>query len=197
LAAAQGAGAWASDELEAGLDKVEVATARTAPGTAPEPDLAPGTHEAEMYFSYVCTTPYAREAVAEAVKLGNALLQAAGGWKPAAQAIRAWWSANKDDHFAGLFDEKLDGLLDHLLLAQLRKTATQGVDPKCHGEVGERVKSKPHPSLRGHLEGHWGRSGMTLPRGVFFSARKCRMSCSKGWCRCPLPRCRSTCQTAR
>jgi hypothetical protein len=79
------------------------------------------------------------------------LLKSAGGWKQAATEMRAWWAANKADHFEGLFDEKLEGLLDHLFLDQLRKTAKNRVDPKYNGEVGETVKFKPHPSLRGHL----------------------------------------------
>ena len=67
-------------------------------------------------------------------------------------ALRRGWRDKGGDHFAGLFDKRLDDHLPSDLLTWVRKVAQEGVDAQYRGTQRARVQATPHPSLKDHVE---------------------------------------------
>ncbi|CAE7258876.1 unnamed protein product, partial [Symbiodinium microadriaticum] len=111
----------------------------TGPTQSPPPSwlpasLAPEVEDATYrYLETVQDVQYSLEAWNKAVAAGTDLLRACGGWRPAVGALRRGWRDKGGDHFAGLFDKRLDDHLPSDLLTWVRKVAQEGVDAHYRG----------------------------------------------------------------
>ena len=112
----------------------------------------PGLQQAVAYLEVLLASPeYTREAIPPAVAAGDELLEAAGGWKEAGEALRQAGRLRFGNHFEGLFDSKLDGLIDKLLVEYVRKVAAEGV-PARHQGPRFGMSSKPHASAANYMD---------------------------------------------
>ena len=94
---------------------------------------------------------YDKSKVAELVVLGDELLRAAGSVEEAGASIAtAWWESH-GYHMRGIFDPKLDQLIDKNLLDYARQVANHGVRARYRGPKVRR-KALPHPSAKEYVD---------------------------------------------
>ena len=147
-----------TEEARAGNSRCGRLFPEGGPSQGPPPSWLPAhlTPEVERathrYLDAVQDVPYSLEAWNQAVTAGTELLRACGGWHSAVGALRRGWRNRGGDHFAGLFDKRLDDHLPSDLLAWVRKVAQEGVDANYRGTQRARVQATPHPSLKDHVE---------------------------------------------
>ena len=94
---------------------------------------------------------FKKETMAEAVRLGDDLIELLGGWLGAVKAYRASWTERFGNNLQGVFGSRLDGLVGPEILQYVRHIARHGApsrQPKAEG----RVRAKPHNSVLEHLE---------------------------------------------
>ena len=94
---------------------------------------------------------YSPEVMKEGARLGDGLVLTAGGWKEAVDCYREAWKSQWGNNLDGVFDEELCELLDPDLRDYLHEVVRSGV-PARQPLAQIRVPSKPHESVRGHLE---------------------------------------------
>lgn len=124
------------------------------PGDPRDPTTVPDglKRMVQEYLGFVQSASYSRGNFAQAAQLGSKVIQEAGGWKEANEAVRKTWLELNGDHFEELHGDFFEGLVDDQLLSRARHNALFGIDARYEGGVGERVKASPHPSLREHFD---------------------------------------------
>ena len=68
----------------------------------------------------------------------------------AGMALQAVWWEKHGHHFKGIFDTRLEELVDGQLLKYARAVATEGVRSR-YRSVPQRRKALPHPSAQEHV----------------------------------------------
>jgi hypothetical protein len=107
---------------------------------------------AEEYWGHVeSSKEMSVERTLEAVDKGDALLSAAGGYPRAATALRQAWHLRHGTHLGGVFDPRLDKLIEAPLVRYLRHQVAYGARTRYQGPP-HRVQAKPHPSAIGYME---------------------------------------------
>ena len=69
---------------------------------------------------------FAKETMAEAVRLGDDLIELLGGWLRAVKAYRASWTERFGNNLQGIFGPRLDGLVGPEILQYVRHVAKHG-----------------------------------------------------------------------
>ena len=106
---------------------------------------------AAEYLAFLAEHPeYSPERVPELVRRGDDLLESAGSLEAAGVATAtAWWERN-GFHLRGVFDARLEHMVDHQLLRYARAVAAEGVRTRYRGTPFRR-RALPHPSAKDHV----------------------------------------------
>ncbi|CAK0826150.1 unnamed protein product, partial [Prorocentrum cordatum] len=114
--------------------------------------LAIWTDWAQELCTHCADNPkYSPEVVKEGARLGDGLVQAAGGWKEAVDCYREAWTSRWGNNLDGVFKDELCELLDPDIRDYLHQMVKGGV-PARQPLAQVRVPSKPHMSVQGHME---------------------------------------------
>ena len=116
------------------------------------------------YLDFLASHPeYNRDRVKDLVAKGDALLEAAGSLEAAGVATAtAWWEKN-GFHMKGVFDARLEPLVDRQLLQYARTVATEGCARGTEAPRSGAGRSLTHrPGIMSIRS--WPRSGKMRPR---------------------------------